>query len=176
MQCRYGRYHVNFESVYIEPHRSEDDNADATPALLITSLVNRAMPLLRFKIGDHVRVGKGDCPCGRHSPYLTDIAGRQTEYLELTNVRRLSPYQMTLAVETCPEVRKYQLVQQGPDWVEVQLILREGWSLQAVLQRVTDELRRIVGRDIRITAQVVEHIERTRAGKHQIVRKELRAS
>ena len=107
-ECAYGRYHINFESVYVETE-AEDDQT--TPRLLVTSLVNKAMPLIRFDIGDYAKLGHDACACGRESPYLIDIAGREAEFLQLADGRRLSPYLLTTAVETAPGLVKYQFVQ-----------------------------------------------------------------
>jgi phenylacetate-CoA ligase len=98
-QCEYGRYHINFESVYIE---SESEGDQTFQRLLITSLVNKAMPLIRFDIGDYAILGHDSCSCGRESPYLTDIVGRETEFLQLADGRRLSPYLLTTAIESTP--------------------------------------------------------------------------
>lgn len=169
-QCQYGRYHLNFESVYIETLPGEDTETNGSPSLMITSLVNRAMPLLRFKIGDHARLVEVDCPCGRRAPSLENIAGREIEYLTLADGRRVSPYLLTTAIETCSEIRQYQVVQLAPNRVEVQVIVPEPAS-QARLDRLHGAIKEMLGEPVEITLRAVDRIERTSAGKHQILRK-----
>lgn len=43
--------------------------------VLVTDLHNRAMPMIRYQIGDIARVSHAACPCGRSSPRIT-IEGR----------------------------------------------------------------------------------------------------
>lgn len=44
--------------------------------LVITSLTNRVMPLIRYRLGDSVQMSPSDCPCGDPRPILNPIGGR----------------------------------------------------------------------------------------------------
>lgn len=166
-ECQHGRYHINFESVYIETE-AEDDQTP--PRLLVTSLVNKAMPLIRFDIGDYANLGHDACACGRESPYLTDIAGREAEFLQLADGRRLSPYQLTTAVETTPGLVKYQFVQHADLALELRVVFAASFRLIDVsVETLRQGLRDVLGPDIEVAITPVESIARTAAGKHQVV-------
>src|SRR5262245_36396382 len=49
-QCEAGSYHVNHESVWVESEPPTPEGAPGT--LLLTTLVNRAVHLVRFRVGD----------------------------------------------------------------------------------------------------------------------------
>ncbi|HLF10680.1 MAG TPA: hypothetical protein VJA26_05655, partial [Gammaproteobacteria bacterium] len=83
-QCRDGRYHLNFESVYVEPQ-----GQDAWGPVVLSSLCNTAMPLLRFDIDDRAMFGSNTCPCGRSSPQMLELAGRDGDMITLPSGRRL---------------------------------------------------------------------------------------
>ena len=53
--------------------------------LVLTHLVNRAAPLLRFRTRDHVRVSAGRCACGRTAPRVRCI-GRTDDMLIVRGV------------------------------------------------------------------------------------------
>ena len=53
--------------------------------LVLTHLVNRSAPLLRFRTRDHVRLGVGPCACGRTSPRVRCI-GRTDDMLIVRGV------------------------------------------------------------------------------------------
>jgi phenylacetate-CoA ligase len=53
--------------------------------LVLTHLVNRAAPLLRFRTRDHVRVRAGKCACGRTAPRVRCI-GRTDDMLIVRGV------------------------------------------------------------------------------------------
>jgi phenylacetate-CoA ligase len=48
--------------------------------LVLTDLVNTAMPLIRYDVGDVGRLHTGPCPCGRKTPRL-EVLGRAQEVL-----------------------------------------------------------------------------------------------
>jgi phenylacetate-CoA ligase len=70
-------YHVQSESVLVEVlDRQNKACAPGTVGrVVVTTLHNFAMPLVRYDIGDLAEVG-APCPCGRGLPVLKRIAGR----------------------------------------------------------------------------------------------------
>ena len=74
--------HVMAEGLYLE---IETPNGPAAPgemgAVLVTDLLNGAMPLIRYRIGDMAAWADGPCPCGRGLPRLERVAGRVTDFL-----------------------------------------------------------------------------------------------
>jgi phenylacetate-CoA ligase len=80
-----GRGFVHFE--LIDPASGApialSDGAEGE--LVLTHLVNRAAPLLRFRTRDHVRLGFGRCACGRTAPRVRCI-GRTDDMLIVRGV------------------------------------------------------------------------------------------
>ncbi|HEX3457069.1 MAG TPA: AMP-binding protein, partial [Candidatus Baltobacteraceae bacterium] len=91
-QCRAGRYHTNFESVYVEPRP-----ADTPAPVVLTTLCNLTMPLLRFDIGDQASFTDEPCPCGRAGQTMQSFLGREGDTIALPSGRRVSPYVLTTA-------------------------------------------------------------------------------
>jgi phenylacetate-CoA ligase len=77
----YGRAHVNTHGVALE----------TTPdgRLLVTDLVNRAMPMLRYEIGDLGTLDAEPCPCGDPRPVLSRLEGRMLDVFVLPSGRRV---------------------------------------------------------------------------------------
>ncbi len=82
--------------------------------IVITALHNRAMPLIRYRIGDRGSLG-GDCPCGRNLPVLKAIEGRRDDLIILPSGRVRSPSCFCNIEEVFDGVRCYQLVQEAPE-------------------------------------------------------------
>lgn len=121
VQCPAGRYHVNFEHVYVE---SVADPAAAHPRLLITTLSNRAMPLIRYEVGDCGEVGYDPCTCGRQGPYLRALTGRSAELLEFSDGTVIPPYPITLEIERFEEIRSYTVLHRAPDDVQLEVFAK----------------------------------------------------
>ena len=61
---------------------------DGTPAppgemgeVVLTGLVNYAMPLIRYRVGDTARFATESCPCGRGMPVIEEIGGRLDDFV-----------------------------------------------------------------------------------------------
>lgn len=64
-----------------------DENEQPVPEgqfgeLTVTTLGVQAMPLLRFKTGDIVRLHTEPCPCGRNTPRISPVLGRKQQMIK----------------------------------------------------------------------------------------------
>ena len=64
-----GHMHINMENVVIEEENGE---------IIITNLLSRSFPIIRYRLGDFVKLAPRDfrCTCGRAHPVLLDVEGR----------------------------------------------------------------------------------------------------
>src|SRR5881227_1391792 len=87
------------------------------------------MPLIRYEIGDVAEwADEQDCPCGRGLPILGEIQGRTTDFLELSDGRRISGPALTLVVADMPDVRQVQFVQHGLTQIELRVVPGKGYG------------------------------------------------
>jgi phenylacetate-CoA ligase len=162
-QCRNGRYHINFESTWVE---TVDEADDQFGTVLLTTLVNRAMPLIRYQVGDRVRIGTGECDCGRSGPWLAAVSGREVDMLLLADGRKLSPYLLTSLIELDPGIRRYQIVQESTSDLRVRYISpADGAVNEAQLER---SLTRVLGNSMQIRFERVADLPRTARGKQKV--------
>ena len=80
-----GRGFVHFEMIDPETGASRPIVDGAEGELVLTHLVNRSTPLLRFRTSDHVRMSVGRCACGRTAPRVRCI-GRTDDMLIVRGV------------------------------------------------------------------------------------------
>ena len=80
-----GRGFVHFELINSSTGAAKPIVDGAEGELVLTHLVNRSAPLLRFRTRDHVRLTVGACPCGRTSPRVRCI-GRTDDMLIVRGV------------------------------------------------------------------------------------------
>lgn len=160
-QCRAGRYHINFESTWVEV---VDQDPNGVGAILLTSLVNRAMPLIRYRVGDRGRLTTGSCDCGRHGPSLSMLSGREVDSVILPDGRSLSPYLLTSAIENEPHISRYLIHQNSKFDFDVRYIPC-GRVDECRLKR---RLRRVLGSSVRIHTRSVEQLPRTSRGKQMV--------
>ena len=85
-ECPVGSMHVYSDHVHLEIFR---DDAPAHPGefgdIVVTSLYNLAMPLIRYRVGDRGRLSPEGCACGLPYPVLTDLQARSKDCFVLAN-------------------------------------------------------------------------------------------
>lgn len=124
LQCP-GRdtYHVQSESLIVEvlDARGRPCRTGEIGRVVLTTLHNYAMPLVRYDIGDYAEVG-APCPCGRGLPVLTRILGRQRNILTLPDGSQRWPSFPSGKWSHVAPVRQVQLVQKSRKQVVARVV------------------------------------------------------
>jgi phenylacetate-CoA ligase len=83
--------HVMAEGLYVEVVRGGEHARPGEPgAILVTDLLNFAMPLIRYRIGDVGVWAEGACACGRGLPRLASVSGRVSDFVVGADGRAVS--------------------------------------------------------------------------------------
>jgi phenylacetate-CoA ligase len=135
--------------------------------LVATGLLNLAMPLVRYRVGDRVAgpVAWDPCPCGRGLPHLPRIEGRDDDVVVTPDGRRLGRLDPVFKADL-PLVEA-QVVQEGPGRLRVRIVPARRLTdadRQLLVRRVRDH----VG-DMAVEIEELDHIERDAAGKFRAV-------
>jgi len=75
--CEDGACHVDTDHIHLEVVESETGALEA----VVTDLDNATMPILRYRLGDDIRLSEGKCTCGRTSPVIASVEGRSADRL-----------------------------------------------------------------------------------------------
>ncbi|MGO4870765.1 MAG: phenylacetate--CoA ligase family protein [Roseiarcus sp.] len=98
-----GRGFVHFELIDPASGAAVPIRDGAEGELVLTHLVNRSAPLLRFRTRDHVRLWVGRCACGRAAPRVRCI-GRTDEMLIVRGVNVFPSAVREVVNQFAPEV------------------------------------------------------------------------
>ena len=170
-ECPAGGMHVNADVIRLEvlddDGRPLPDGAEGN--LVATSLVNHAMPLLRYRIGDRGSLRAHACRCGRESPILGVVTGRAADVLVLSDGRRVSPYALTCALEREEALLRYQVSQLGSARLRVRAIVGPGTERAVVAERVRTLLRAEVASFLETDVEFVDHLPTGPRAKFRVV-------
>jgi phenylacetate-CoA ligase len=121
-QCRHGRYHIEAERVWVEVVDPEGRPVpDGTPGeVVVTNLVNRVMPLLRYRTGDIGAITPSGqlCPCGMPQRTMQLIEGRVPADIVTPSGTRIPTMPLFRMLWNAP-VERYQIVQTAPDTLRI---------------------------------------------------------
>jgi len=142
--------------------------------IVITCFMERAMPLIRYKIGDRGILARERCPCGRSFKTLTLTDGRTNDYIVLPNGFKVRSVQILQAVEKLQKVREcylYQKMNGDIHFYYVPLDKNLGDEKEMKQEIVSVFSTYTPLKDIEITRS--DHIPRTRGGKAQLIYSEI---
>jgi phenylacetate-CoA ligase len=135
--------------------------------LVATGLLNAAMPLVRYRVGDRLAgpVRWEACACGRGLPTLPRVEGRDDDVVVTPDGRRLGRLDPVFKADL-PLVEA-QIVQDRPDHLRLRVVPDRPLSEDdrtALVRRVREH----VG-DMEVTVEELDRIERDAAGKFRAV-------
>ena len=133
--------------------------------MVVTTLHNFSMPLIRYEIGDYAEVGHS-CSCGRGLPVLTRILGRQRNMLVFPNGEKKWPILPMSTLSAVHPVRQFQFVQKSPDTIELRLVTDRVLN-EAEEREFTGILHDRFNHPFRITFSYPERIPRSKTGKYE---------
>jgi phenylacetate-CoA ligase len=132
LQCpQHEHYHTLEEGVLVEI-LDEQDKPCAPGQLgrvVVTSLHNFAMPLIRYELGDYAELGE-PCPCGRGLPVLRRVAGRVRNMLVTAAGEHYWPAFGTRSFTRIAPIRQCQLAQIEFDLIEARLVTAAALSAE----------------------------------------------
>ena len=156
--------HVSAEGLLVEVLEGD---ADTPGRVVVTDLVNRGMPFVRYEVGDMATVAEGDCACGRGLPRLGRVFGRTTDILYAPDGRSISGVSIldTFVIHV-PGIRQAQIVQDALDHVHFRVVRDEAFT-EETERRLSQSVAEIFGPRMRYDVEYVEAIAPTARGKFQ---------
>jgi phenylacetate-CoA ligase len=167
--AKHSGFHVDMERAVLEVVDETGRPVVGRPGrILATSLLNRAMPFVRYDTGDIGVMTSETCSCGRTSPLLSAILGRQTDLLVLDGVTIGSPVLTVLMGTT--SAAWYQIVQVDGSSVVFRIVNPDVAARLEDEATIVTSMRRHVGEHVRVTFEYLDMPDDLMAGdKHRIV-------
>jgi phenylacetate-CoA ligase len=168
LQCpQTSHYHVMAESLLVEV--IDDEGRACAPGqtgrIVVSTLHNFAMPLIRYEIGDLAEVG-APCSCGRGLPVMTRILGRQRNMLRLADGKRFWPSFGLRGLSRELGIRQHQLVQKSFDRIEARLVVDVPLDA-AQEERLRKQLLSCVPAGFEVAFSYCAEIPRSAGGKYE---------
>lgn len=159
--------HTMAEGLYVEVVRgAEPAAAGQIGSILVTDLLNHAMPLIRYRIGDTGIWAAGDCPCGRGLPRLESVAGRVTDFLVGADGRLVSGvFLATYLVAQRPSLGQVQIEQEKAGQVLYRIRPGAGFQNGADIDYLHLLTRRYLGDETVVDWEEVPELKAEPSGK-----------
>jgi phenylacetate-CoA ligase len=128
-QCRErDLYHLAHDLLVVEV--LDADGAPVEPGgagdVVVTTLWNPLVPLLRYRTGDRATLADRPCRCGHAWPALASVDGRRLDWFVTADGQRVAPQRLWLSVHgnrsLLPNVSRYRLRQSADREVRIELV------------------------------------------------------
>jgi phenylacetate-CoA ligase len=164
-----GSLHVPAEGVVAEIVRPDGTAASPGEAgeVLVTSLRNRATPLIRYRVGDRAVVPEHrSCSCGRGLPVFGKVEGRTGDVLRTASGEVVSPPRAVEAARPAmASVIDFQVVQDERGCLGIRVVQRDSPGAEADRERLAGIFEELVGPPERPRVERVDEIPLTPGGK-----------
>jgi len=172
---RHNGYHLDIEDVVVEFLKNgETVSLGEKGEIVVTSLFNYAMPLIRYSLGDIGTLSDEQCSCGRGLPLMKIIDGRADDFLVLPSGKTISARNIG-TLEYIDGIARCRIIQEQKDKIIVQIVKGRNFSQETIKQVREKILRGCLGEDVKIVVKLVEEIPKDKSGKIRMVMSKVKA-
>ena len=124
--------------------------------IVITTLNNYSMPLIRYKIGDMgVMSDKIQCNCGCNYPILQKISGRTNGVFK------------TKSGSNRESIKNFQVIQKDLDFIKVKIVKKDGIEFnEEDISDIKNKIKLVMGINCKVVFEFVDKIKKTPNGKY----------
>lgn len=165
-----GGHHLNFEyavNEFVDSDHQPVSN-DKPGYIVGTSLLNYAMPFIRYKTNDVSSLLPYSCQCGRHMPLINAITTKAEDIVVTPDGRMISPSILTHPFKPLVNIRESQIIQEDINNLVINIVRRDGYSDNDTRHLIAALTER-VGKEIKIEISFVDAIGRSQNGKFRWV-------
>jgi len=134
--------------------------------VVVTTLENFSMPLIRYEIGDVAVAGGHDCGCGRHSFQLSQVMGRTLGYFKKADGSLAHSHFLVQALFFRSWIKRFQIVQDALDHVLIRVEQAPNIDMPSAEQEdIIQKTKVLMGAQCQVEFDFVEEISRSASGK-----------
>lgn len=173
LECEHGKLHIHPLSGIFEV--IDDSGRPSNEGeILVTSFTTRGTPLVRYRIGDRIRLSSQEviCDCGSSFPLVDFIDGRQSDFIWSPENGRVNLGNLSNCTKNTKGIIQFQIHQKELSTVTVLIVRGSDYSLSSE-EIFLDNLRSRLGEKVKVSVRYVESIPREKSGKFRVVKNEL---
>jgi len=166
-ECEQGSLHLSPDLGIVEiiDEKGQHVKPGEAGEVVCTGLINFDQPLIRYRIGDVMRLGKNACACGRNMPVIDEIIGRVEDTVIGSDGREMVRFHGIFV--DLPNLIEGQIIQHTLTSFEIKTVTNGRWTAsegETIRKRMKSQLG-----DIELRMNEVSEIPRNQNGKFMAV-------
>jgi len=152
------------------------NNKSGNGEIIVTTLNNYAMPLIRYKIGDLAQVREAACSCGRGMPLLRKITGREINIFRSQEGELIDGEYFTHLFYLRDWCKKFQVIQKDYKKIVINIVKTDikETNFEKDKKEINAAIYKVMGADCGIEWNLVIDIQPTESGKYLYTISELK--
>lgn len=174
LECTEGNLHIQSLTGIFEV---VDENMQ--PALegeiLVTSFITKGTPLIRYRIGDRIKLSSNDkkCKCGSSYSLVDRVEGRSNDFIYSYEKGKVNLGNLSNSTKDIKGIVCFQMIQENKDCVTLKVVTSDQYN-QKEESKFLSAIRERIGDNLKIDLQYVDEILREKSGKFRIVKNNLK--
>jgi len=172
-ECEAGRMHIHPLSGIFE---IVDDNMQPSEEgeILVTSFTTRGTPLIRYRIGDRIRLSSNAtvCSCGSIFPLIKKIEGRAKDFIYSPEKGRINLVNIGNSAKGLKGIVCFQVIQDRESDITIKIVVTDAFNTiqeESFISAIRDR----IGHNMSINIEYTDDIPREKGGKFSIVKNNL---
>ena len=163
-------FHIYADNVVVEtvPVEHSEVSASGGGEILITALRQKAMPLIRYRIGDYGVLSERRCRCGSPLPILEELLGRTNDTVETRSGLTVTGHEFYNGFRPLEYLDRFQFIQCTPGALEARIQPNDRFD-GAAEDEVRQILRRLTHDDMDVSLVQTESFPPPSSGKFKIL-------
>ncbi len=161
--------HINIDHLFVE--FIKPDGTAALPGeegkIVVTDLLNKAMPMIRYKVEDVGIPSQRKCSCGRGLPLMKAVSGRIADFLireDGSHVAGVSLIERT--VTAIQGIVQMQIIQESIKLIQLNIVTNDTFRNEDRNQ-LRNEFIDVFGQGVKIIINNVKSIRQEKSGKYR---------
>jgi len=170
IECKSSRLHIHpltgiFEVV------DKLGKPSAEGSMYVTSFSTKGTPLIRYDIGDRIKLSKSDleCNCGLNYPLVESIEGRTNDYIFSPENGKVNLGNISNCTKGIKGIQYFQIIQDIKNEIAVKVVADSTFTSYEQ-SSFLDALKERVGNQMIINLTVVPDIPKEKSGKFRMVK------
>jgi phenylacetate-CoA ligase len=172
-ECKSKKLHLELQSGVFEV-LDKNNKPSKYGRLIVTSFTSEGTPLIRYDIGDTIKLSDEVCNCGNCNPLVESILGRIDDYIYSTENGKINLGNISNTLKGTTGIMRFQVIQNSIYEILIHLVIDEERFNKRIEKTFLANWRERVGETIKINLNYVDDIPVEKNGKYRIVKNNIK--
>jgi phenylacetate-CoA ligase len=165
-ECKFGLMHAFTFNNYLEvlDENNQPTHENQMGRVVLTTLHNYSMPLIRYEVGDTAVGGPEVCDCGNPLPTLKRISGRSTDHFLKEDGTIVHGEYFTHLFYLKDWIKAFQVVQEDFKKIKVSIVTNDAIN-EFDKKEIENKIKLLMGNDCQVLWDFVKEIQKMPSGK-----------